>query len=330
MNTKPITLTEFESLIPVFTKKMPELYHSFYPRRLRLPAGYYRPDLLPLVVADFLLDVQRKSRDDENNALNDGSTIAGMFALMQSCRCPTYFVSPELSDAMVRTAPPESMLFEEIKWPFPAIQFVLNRQWSIQHFGHHITTLLVGRPQQGSTLEVMCHDTGVPDFKVTMPKTNIGFLMYHVAAPGDQCMGCCSERFLMDETIESQVACPARVVGELKWDAVLATRKAIMQFVVSCLLIMTEVPDLVDQERVIMPGRSTGKGSSKRVIEPTLWEPRWLGKNYVHPHEHGGGHHASPEMHWRRGHWRRQAHGKGRLDRRLLWIKPMLINAPEA
>ena len=29
--------------------------------------------------------------------------------------------------------------------------------------------------------------------------------------------------------------------------------------------------------------------------------------------------------HWRRGHWRRQAHGAGNLDRRLIWIRPVLV-----
>lgn len=29
--------------------------------------------------------------------------------------------------------------------------------------------------------------------------------------------------------------------------------------------------------------------------------------------------------HWRRGHWRRQAHGAGTLERRLIWIRPVLV-----
>lgn len=29
--------------------------------------------------------------------------------------------------------------------------------------------------------------------------------------------------------------------------------------------------------------------------------------------------------HWRRGHWRRQAYGAGMLERRLLWIRPVLM-----
>lgn len=29
--------------------------------------------------------------------------------------------------------------------------------------------------------------------------------------------------------------------------------------------------------------------------------------------------------HWRRGHWRRQAHGAGNLERRVIWIRPVLV-----
>ncbi len=35
--------------------------------------------------------------------------------------------------------------------------------------------------------------------------------------------------------------------------------------------------------------------------------------------------HASPRAHWRRGHWRNQAIGEGRQQRKLTWIKPTLI-----
>lgn len=31
--------------------------------------------------------------------------------------------------------------------------------------------------------------------------------------------------------------------------------------------------------------------------------------------------------HWRRGHWRNQAYGPGRNERKLIWIRPVLINA---
>jgi hypothetical protein len=61
-----------------------------------------------------------------------------------------------------------------------------------------------------------------------------------------------------------------------------------------------------------------------------LWSPRWLGKGFtIHRtrQEPVTGEHASPRMHWRRGHLRNQAVGEGRLGRSLRWIEPMLIGA---
>ena len=42
----------------------------------------------------------------------------------------------------------------------------------------------------------------------------------------------------------------------------------------------------------------------------------------------GAGH---PVTHWRRGHWRNQAHGPGRSLRKLIWVMPMRVgyNQPD-
>jgi|GEM_PF-2175054 len=34
-------------------------------------------------------------------------------------------------------------------------------------------------------------------------------------------------------------------------------------------------------------------------------------------------------MHWRKGHWRNQAHGPGRNNRKLIWIEPVLVNVSD-
>lgn len=40
-----------------------------------------------------------------------------------------------------------------------------------------------------------------------------------------------------------------------------------------------------------------------------------------------GGTHASPKPHWRRGHWRRQSHGVGRSEKRMVFIRPTFVRA---
>ena len=42
-----------------------------------------------------------------------------------------------------------------------------------------------------------------------------------------------------------------------------------------------------------------------------------------------GGTHASPRMHWRRGHFRRQPIGTGLIDYKIIWLEPCLIGIKE-
>jgi hypothetical protein len=69
--------------------------------------------------------------------------------------------------------------------------------------------------------------------------------------------------------------------------------------------------------------RGKGKPDPRQPLEPI-----WLGKDYqprVIGRSHGS--HASPRLHWRRGHWKRVPVGEGGRDRKWAWIEPTLINA---
>ena len=73
---------------------------------------------------------------------------------------------------------------------------------------------------------------------------------------------------------------------------------------------------------------TTGFSSFKQPKEKCLY-PRWLrdtkNQNPQIRHTKENSSHSSPSPHWRRGHWRRSAVGKGKVDRRWNWIKPTFI-----
>ncbi len=76
------------------------------------------------------------------------------------------------------------------------------------------------------------------------------------------------------------------------------------------------------------------KGFGKKSLTPPPKYPRWIGKNYQiksepSPVSESRGTHASPRIHWRRGHWRCIEPGEGKKwkDSKRLWIEPVLINA---
>ena len=52
-----------------------------------------------------------------------------------------------------------------------------------------------------------------------------------------------------------------------------------------------------------------------------------IGPKITAPSTDSSSQHRTVETHWRRGHYRLQAHGPKRVDRKLIWIEPTLIGA---
>jgi hypothetical protein len=71
---------------------------------------------------------------------------------------------------------------------------------------------------------------------------------------------------------------------------------------------------------------SPRKGFAKLKNHDSLRSPRWIGRNFKRIKRlPQGGTHASPSLHWRRGHWRNQPYGKGLKERRLIMLPPVLV-----
>jgi hypothetical protein len=104
-------------------------------------------------------------------------------------------------------------------------------------------------------------------------------------------------------------------------------------FAVKLMLALTARPSVVKLGNITRPEKIK-KG---RVKHDALWSPNLVGWDYravrVRPDGAPAGSHASPRMHWRKGHWRNQPFGPkpwtDASERRLAWIEPVLINAPE-
>lgn len=99
-------------------------------------------------------------------------------------------------------------------------------------------------------------------------------------------------------------------------------RKAMVRIVFNLLYAMASRPEYVEC------GSSLGRHrKSLREIRT----PNIIGRKYAvkrDPNaEHGS--HASPRMHWRRGHFRQQPYGTGLTEHKTIWLEPMLISAPK-
>jgi hypothetical protein len=67
-----------------------------------------------------------------------------------------------------------------------------------------------------------------------------------------------------------------------------------------------------------------------RIRKREIWSPNLIGSQYrPTPAAESQGTHASPRIHWRRGHIRKQPHGPGRIERKLIWIEPVLVGVSD-
>ena len=104
----------------------------------------------------------------------------------------------------------------------------------------------------------------------------------------------------------------------------------IRNLVINLLLTLEYCPallsDVVDSETVL----KNGFGKLSLTTKSNIRYPRWLGKHYQSPTSSTTttGTHASPQFHWRRGHWRILESGEGRRwkESKRLWIEPILVN----
>lgn len=90
------------------------------------------------------------------------------------------------------------------------------------------------------------------------------------------------------------------------------------------MLVMQSIPDMV-----LEAAPAKKKKASKRSPS-NLLNPIWIGRGFKTQKGTSTqpvGTHASPQTHWRTGHWRRVPCGQGRKERKWQWIRPTLVNA---
>jgi len=93
------------------------------------------------------------------------------------------------------------------------------------------------------------------------------------------------------------------------------------------ILLYNNKRELFTEEKAV-PARGTGFGKASKQSDP---EPtRFIGKffenkvRYVERSSEDKGR-AKKRPHWRRGHWHKVCHGKGRKERKYKWFKPVYI-----
>lgn len=311
-----------------------EFLRRYAPRRWRVPATHYDPRLLWLhgeAITKLITDYEAPDLQQDHTMI---LSMAVSCALAEH-QVPTYFVSDDLCRALARTDPPPYMRLSELTWAHDAMLFCLPRQFCLDYFSVHIPMVACAKLEKGRVYELQ-KPSGLPPHRVHCPPNDDMFASWVCAFEengelvGDYSHHCPIN--IGNETLASMMLTelkhhtflyPTRF-DERDVPIINGATKMILHF----LLLMSAVPEMAGEVRCALPAQTVGKHESKRVVKPALFHPRWLGEHYRLPRaQHQGGHHASPTMHWRAGHWRHQRVGPARAESKVIWIRPTLVAA---
>jgi hypothetical protein len=306
------------------------------PRRYTPQQGFPRPEWVPASCMAMCMAIDLHYSDRAQQTGYIAFRHAYDYGMQQ------FYVKHDLLEALARTDPPADLRIEEVEFPFPAFFLILPESFTQHYWGCKIHYVVVSRMPKGKHLpprpEAKFYQ-GVgeaPDdflsiyISAEMPQS--GFVNYYRTGKGHQ---------QVTEVAEGEMA----YYGEwLRADLEAFGHKCNPQIVPEDQEIVRRVYGMVvklglltmSSPELLTPDVRTRSAKIKqgRIVRHELWDPKWLGKNYriVHPtgQPAAPGTHASPIMHWRRGHFRRQHFGPKDLNQtKMIRVDATIVNAPK-
>lgn len=235
-------------------------------------------------------------------------------------RFPTYFVTRPLFEAIARTSPPPEMRWQDIPWPFPALLFMLPVRCLVDPTGSDCPYVAVSFHKANESMRFPlpgCPAVALKDDTViacTSAPSQSGLPIYQsvLNAITTPLLGDVGQITAGEAVGIGQDGAPVFTALAPNDAEFIST---VMGLALNLVLAMTSRPELVTA------GQPTGKTTQSGQA---FWTPNFLGRSYRVRIE-GGGTHAAPRMHWRRGHYRQQPHGPERQQRKTIWIEPTLV-----
>ncbi len=242
------------------------------------------------------------------------------------------FISPELLKAAMLSNPPEGMKWMDLHLPFEAATLMLPRGSVKDSRGFEYDFISYCRRHVGERLSKDNEEVISRDFNERENPID-SFTSFTMASNGD---GCILEAawtpdmspFITDLEIDPII--PASPVELILTEEDGNIIKLLTTLLFRICLILEARPTLLTS------GKKVGSFSKRKGVE--VWTPNVIGLNYkikteglavVGSTEKGS--HASPRMHWRRGHTRHQPFGPRiegqKQERKIIWLEPCLVGA---
>jgi hypothetical protein len=318
----PAPQVDFGQLVAGLEERERELWLICYPRLYREAGRYGSPKAPAAGYATAVAWVRDGYREAPATARN----IYLAACLARRFDFPMLFVAPELLAAISQTDAPASTDWREIKLPYPAGALMLP-QGALRHPTDGAVDFIGwARIEAGSPLRfgdgyqaiALDHDafivwTGLRQ-AMSYPLLDTALnASTHPTIGGGQALTGVHTKPTREGVFELPLA-----AGEEEFLAQLR------RIAFNTLLALEARPNLQSS-----PGRRVG--THTKGVKREIWEPTIIGRGYrIARERHAAtGTHASPRVHWRRGHYRRQAFGPSRTERKMIWIEPTLVGIGE-
>lgn len=294
------------------------------PRRVQAPAGYHSPKCVSTGL--FLLLGNSRLKDRVGEALLPTEITAhGIAYQVIRHRMPIYFVREQFARAVMATDLPHDFTLEDLHWPMAGMVLAFPPGFMKEVVGKETCFVYTANCDAGEYR--VSAFAGCP--AVVLPKSKVGWFWY---ATGPRGLETFVTSFFRDERVNEVITRNAytdftgiKDAQGVEQDRVATDR--VSALMLKLLVVLNTRPTLVEQGTCTRPE----KRKHGRVKQHALWSPNLIGWWYcVAGAGDYNGSHASPRMHWRRGHVRNQPHGPGRTLRKLIWLEPVLVGVSEA
>ena len=234
-------------------------------------------------------------------------------------RVPMFFVERDLLAALTKTTPPEVIDWKAMQLPFDAAAFIFpTNALSVPGVGD-IEFVWYSRALKEQPLTIpsdVPHDISLPTSQ---------FYIRTVPANGTDEAPAIIFQINNDTDPTIDLSKSLDDVGVLDASSPFSDSERKVAAIISGLVFNLILA--VDARPELLTHGSTKGKRSKKGSE--FWHPNIIGKAYRIAGAGGGegGSGITQRMHWRRGHWRSQAHGSGYTQRKNIWIEPTLVAA---
>ena len=336
----------------ILQPQQPLGYQAVYPRRILPPTGFPNPRNYSATIFGQLMAGFSSGLD----LLPHSAAMLSSLALIEH-RVPTYFVRSEFAQAVAQTSLPDDGKFSEIRWPLDAMLFVLPLEFALKYFGFRCPFIAITRNHPGTYPDDYRHLppceqplSGLQKVRNEVDRLIIAYTVYSAdpnTVPADYSgvynmsmsfsqigsMPMQDASYLDEQNspLDSQFKISGPDIPATDSEAEQVFGKKVQTFAIKLMLAMTARPELLANGEL---ARAAGTKKGGRPVAD-LWHPNLIGWKYRagRQTDNGGqtGTHASPRLHWRMGHLRKQPHGPKpwteHTPKRLLWIEPVLVNA---